>query len=181
MYTTLYLLTILMYAPPTEIPEGISEYRSRIQQLAIKLELMDEHEITWLLYQKQEIHRNLTLLHERYEEFNDAPASCEAELFHVTTDYIVEQRTLNSQYTQYLLERITIDLPNAQRLQSLIDLNKKLNKIWEKVHDAKCTYYNVTTRRRGLKDLKDVLGPQMYYAGQLPPALPVWLFEPINP
>ena len=56
----------------------------------------------------------------------------------------------------------------------------RLYQIWDLVRDNRCDYYYVTVRRQALKKLKEMIGDQAYYSGQLPPHVPVWQFARID-
>jgi hypothetical protein len=48
------------------------------------------------------------------------------------------------------------------------------------VRDARCDYYYVTVRRLALKRLRELVGDEAYYAGNLPPCVPIWRLQEMN-
>ncbi len=70
-----------------------------------------------------------------------------------------------------------LHLPRGEWLRATIQETDRLYQVWDKVRDARCDYYYVTVRRTALKDLRALIGDQAYYAGDLPPCVPLWRFE----
>jgi hypothetical protein len=52
-----------------------------------------------------------------------------------------------------------------------------LYRVWDAIRDARCESFYITTRRMALKRLRDLIGPEAYYAGHLPPYVPTWRFQ----
>ena len=49
--------------------------------------------------------------------------------------------------------------------------------VWEAAIEARL-YSERYTRRHRLDDLRELLGPEAYYQGALPPPVPLWRFQP---
>ncbi len=65
-------------------------------------------------------------------------------------------------------------------LGAVLDETKRLYRVWDAVRDSKCEFYYVTVRRQALRKLRDLVGPEAYEAGDLPPHVPVWRFQAMN-
>jgi hypothetical protein len=52
--------------------------------------------------------------------------------------------------------------------------------VWEALVDTQDPCGSESWRRQRLGDLRDLLGPQAYAAGVLPPPVPLWLFQKID-
>lgn len=48
---------------------------------------------------------------------------------------------------------------------------------WNLLDDAWVEGFDEVKRRQALANLKHVLGPEAYYSGAMPPAVPVWRFQ----
>ena len=66
---------------------------------------------------------------------------------------------------------------NAARLRVALQETDRLYQVWDKVRDARCPYYYVTVRRQALKQLRELVGEDSYYSGNLPPCVPLWHFR----
>ena len=65
-------------------------------------------------------------------------------------------------------------------LREAIQETDRLYQVWDTIRDARCDYYYVTVRRQALKRLRETLGPDSYYSGNLPSHVPVWLFQHVD-
>jgi hypothetical protein len=93
---------------------------------------------------------------------------------------INELLSFNRAYRQHLDSRQALDLTCWWELHEALQEADRLYQIWDTVRDARCDYYYVTVRRQALKKLREAVGPQAYYAGCLPPHVPVWRFARID-
>jgi hypothetical protein len=82
----------------------------------------------------------------------------------------------NRDYRNDLTKRLAMDRLNGDALQAAILETDQLHKVWQTLLDARCDYYHTTVRRQSLMQLRDLVGPEAFYSGQLPPHVPVWRF-----
>jgi hypothetical protein len=71
-------------------------------------------------------------------------------------------------------------LGHAQQYEEVLEETRELFEVWNTLDDAQQGYYDEAFRRRKLARLRELLGPADYYAGRLPPPVPVWRFEEID-
>jgi hypothetical protein len=118
-------------------------------------------------------------LRRRYQELSDAPPLCDCIRF-PDCSLVNKLLSFNRSYHQHLVSRQALDPTGRWELHEALQEADRLYQIWDTVRDARCDYYYVTVRRQALKSLREAIGPQAYYAGCLPPHVPVWRFARID-
>ena len=73
-----------------------------------------------------------------------------------------------------------MDLVHGDELRIALNETDHLYQVWDSVRDARCNYYYVTVRRQALKTLREMIGTEAFYRGELPPHVPVWRFPEID-
>ena len=144
-----------------------------IQKAAIKNELMDPLESFSLFFRPEDFTHDVIVLWKRYRQLNDAPPLCDAVRF-PGRDQCRPLMTQNRQLKQYLLKRAKLGPSLAGDAAQAAEECQTLYETWVLVQDASCVYFYNWTRRIALKKLRDRIGYPMYYAGCLPPHVPVW-------
>ena len=91
-----------------------------------------------------------------------------------------ELLSFNRAYRQYLGSRQPVDLAGWWEFRIAIQETDCLYHIWDTLRDVRCQDHYVTVRRRVLKKLRETLGEEAYYKGQLPPHVPFWCFQEID-
>ena len=86
----------------------------------------------------------------------------------------------NRAYRQHMDLRQPLELVHACEFRLALQETDRLYLIWDKVRDARCPYYYVTVRRQALKQLRELVGDDAYYSGNLPPCVPLWRFRDAN-
>ena len=76
--------------------------------------------------------------------------------------------------------RQAVELVHWWEFREAVQEADRLYQVWDNVRDARCDYYYVTVRRHALQKLREAIGPEAYYAGCLPPHVPVWRFQRID-
>jgi hypothetical protein len=156
---------------PTE--QDWPEVSKSLQSLAIQWEILDERETSYILTKRDEFHSDLNMLRQRRIQFADAPRLAE-HLRLPERQAANELIRLNRDYRKHLEDRRILEQDRAHALFAAIRETDQLYIIWDAVRDARCEFYYVTVRRHALKKIRDTLGDAAYFAGELPPALPIW-------
>jgi hypothetical protein len=171
------LAAALLSAPKgTAVPEQtawVEGMRPCLLTLAIDGEILDPRERAFLMTQNPVV--DLGVLQGRNEEFARAPMLGECDRFperKLINDYLA----LNRSYRNDLNMRLAIDLVHMEELRTAIAETDQLYQAWDTVRDARCDYYYVTVRRQSLQLLRDLIGAEAFYSGQMPPNVPVWHF-----
>ncbi len=185
MFAVKYALAgALLSAPPDSV--ALSDARGdpaawhgflagAVRHLAVERELFDPREITILLHDPRQFAADLKELQRRQLEFADAPKVEECRRFPQRSQ-IQEWLTHNRSYRNDLAARLALDTLHAEELQAAIWETDQLHRIWDTLCDARRDYYYVTVRREALKQVRELVGLQAFYSGQLPPYVPLWRF-----
>ena len=184
MFPLDYVLAVALLATPeaAELPGTGAEYvtvRPTMQAVATSWEILDPREVRYVLAREEDFQADLKLLRRRYQDLADAPPLADCLRF-PDRALINELLSFNRAYRQHLDSRQALDAGSRWELQEALQETDRLYQIWDSVRDARCDYYYVTVRRQALKQLREVVGPQDYYAGNLPPHVPVWRFSRID-
>ncbi len=177
-----YLLaTTLLIAPPgtPEPPIPANQWlamQSAIHQVAIEWQIMDEREKRHLVVRPNDFLDDLELLRRRYQELLDAPMLSDCGRFPNRSD-ITQSLTFNRKFAQHLENQRSLQRDRSGLYERALSDTKHLYQVYDAVRDAQCDFYYVTVRRAALKKLRELVGREAYYAGQLPPAVPVWHFR----
>lgn len=180
-----YLLAVvLLTAPPgptdtAEVPGLFPALRLPLRALAVDLEILDPREVRYILARPEDFAADLKLLRHRYQELGTAPAVDDALRFPERTT-VNELLAFNRNYRRRLDLRQPLELVHGWELRIALQETDRLYQIWDRVRDARCPYYYVTVRRQALKQLRELVGEEAYYSGDLPPCVPLWLFREAN-
>jgi hypothetical protein len=174
------LLTAQADIPETApLPKITPALRSAMLKLAIDWEIMDPREARLTLVRRQEYRADLSQLRRRYHDLADAPRIQDSLRF-PEREYINKLKEFNEAYRRHLELQRTVESSYAWQFQEALRETDQLYDVWDTLSDARCEYYYVAYRRQALKKLREMLGPDAYYRGQLPPPVPVWRFREIE-
>jgi len=183
MFTCEVLLAAVLLTSPKEpatpVPSAgwLEALRPSLLTLAMDAEVVDPREKGFVL--GNDLAGDLAMLQGRYQEMVRAPLVGEGQRF-PDRKLINEFLALNRAYRNQLTARLAIDLVYSEELRTAIAETDQLYQIWDTVRDARCEYYYVTVRRQALQLLRDLVGPEAFYSGQMPPHVPVWHFPRNN-
>lgn len=186
MFPVEYLLAAALLTAPADAPDPVhspaffAAMRPALQDLALQWELLDPREVRFILARHEDFANDLAMLRRRYAELHDAPLLCDGYRF-PDRGLINDMLSFNRAYRQSLDVRQPIELARADELRAVLQEVDHLYQVYDKLRDARCEYYYVTVRRQALKQLRELVGAETYYRGELPPVVPVWRFEAVNP
>lgn len=177
--SALAVATVLLQCPPeTPVPWFLNtaEMRAALRQVSVQAELLDAKETGCILAKAEEFAENVNLLRRRHQELWDAPPIWDATRYPDAT-VIGELLQANQSYRAYLVANQAFYRYKYWDYQVVIQETDLLYRIWDTVRESRCEHKLVTCRRAVLKKLRDeYIGPEMYYAGALPPNVPIWRF-----
>jgi hypothetical protein len=153
--------------------------QAELQRAALQLEIMDAREVRYIMTRPEDFASDLSLLRRRYRELADAPAIRDAERF-PNREAVNELLAFNRAYRQHIGARQPVELAHWWEFRAALQETDQLYQIWDTVRDARCDYYYVTVRRQALKKLREMIGDEAYWNGDLPPHVPLWRFQEIN-
>lgn len=175
---------LLTGQPPVELhdPGAIHQLFGQLRlpmiSLAIEWEILDPRETRHILARQEDFWNDIQELRRRYQELADAPPLADALRFPERA-IVNELLVFNRAYRKYLEDRQPIDPVHAHQLRAVQQEVDDLYQIWDAVRDARCDYYYVKVRRQALKRLRELLTPEVYQRGELPPHVPTWRFQRI--
>jgi hypothetical protein len=174
------LAAALLTAPPdsitlTDTVTIHGELAPAMRHLAVAWQILDPRENRYVLSQPQDLTADLKLLQGRYRELRDAPLLEECRRFPERA-LVNEMMAFNRAYRSDLVSRLALDSIHEDELRAALAETDHLYRVWDAVRDARCDYYYITVRRQALQQLRDLIGPQAYYSGDLPPYVPLWRF-----
>ncbi|MBY0524650.1 MAG: hypothetical protein K2R98_14700 [Gemmataceae bacterium] len=167
-------LAILLLTTPIDPPAelGHSEpLRATLRALALQAELLDPREVSYVLARPEGFADDVALLRQRWQELNDAPSVYDADRL-PDRSACADRLKLNCEYQRHLERQI-----NTEQVREALAETIKLYHLWDAARDARCEYYYVTVRRQALKQIREQLGEDAYYAGQLPDPVPLHRFQ----
>lgn len=173
MFTAECLVAALLLTAPVDAPQNTEwalVLRPNVLALALNAEVLDTREKGFVM--AQDLLGDLAMLQGRYAEFARAPVLSEAERF-PDRKLINEFLALNRAYRNQLMQRLAVDLIHSEEIRQQVQDTDQLYQIWDSVRDARCDYYYCSVRRQSLSLLRDLIGPEWFYSGRLPPHLPL--------
>lgn len=92
----------------------------------------------------------------------------------------LEARTFNSGFRQYLEARQVLMLHDWWTYQRAIEECQGLWRLFDDLADAQDIRWNDNCRLQALRRVRNGLGEQAYWAGQMPTCVPVWICRAID-
>lgn len=179
MYATSCALALaLLTSPPgTPLPyipaDQMSAVTAAVIGLAVEWEILDEREERFT--RSEDLASDLDALRRRRRELQDAPPVRDAQRF--PSRAIVEERlTFNRAYRRQLEQRRALDPARTADCDVVIRETDELFQVWDAVRDLRSEAYYTPVRRLAMARLRAQIGDAAYYAGHLPPHVPVWRF-----
>lgn len=177
------LAAVLLLQPANEIVNFEDFYNARlaISMLAMSWEVLDERENRYVFHRLEDFKNDLNNIRRRIDELKDAPLVSDCYRF-PSRPYINELLSFNRDYKQHLqFQQIsTTNMLKWWCYEDAIQETEYFYQIWDTTRDAQSFYYYITVRRAALLRLKKALGDKDYYAGNLPPHVPINYFTWTN-
>ena len=89
-------------------------------------------------------------------------------------DLVNDMLAFNRSYRDSVNNRLDLDMVHADELRTILAETDLLYRIYDAVREARCEYFYVNYRRQSLAQLRDLIGVEAFYTGQLPPQVPLW-------
>lgn len=181
LYELLLATALLTAEPdlPDPGPEVFAAVSGPLQALALEWEILDPRETKYVLVRPDDFAADLNLLRRRFRDLSLAPPANDALRF-PERSVVNELLAFNRAYRQHLDLRLPFESARWEQLREVVQETDHLYLVWDTIRDARCDYYYVTVRRQALQKLRDLLGPEAYYSGRMPPYVPLWRFQAIN-
>jgi hypothetical protein len=120
----------------------------------------------------------LAQLPEEIEEF-DAPPLEDVYRF-PTLEQAHHAWVFNSLYREQMEARRAFQRHRYDEITRALEEAAQLARAWDQVWIARCEGCSDRRRRLALKGLRELIGPEDYYAGRMPPPVPLWRFVEID-
>jgi hypothetical protein len=171
MFPMDYVLAVALITTPQKVaPKHLNSVFPTVLQVALNWEIADHREVKFLLIDT--FCGDFELLNKRWDSLYDAPPLHDEWRF--PDKQIVDNlMCLNRAYKNHLENRRSLELVYQQELNELIVEVEHLYQIWDTLRDSKVNYYYVNVRRAALKKLRESIGDEAYYNGQLPSPIPL--------
>jgi hypothetical protein len=110
-------------------------------------------------------------LRERWRDLEAAPAVCEAGRF-PSWSVLEAWVQLNYRVREALAERQKVDAANWDELRAAIAEMSRVGAALQLAARAASPLHAAACRRRALRDLREMIGPEAFYSGRLPSPVP---------
>ena len=178
------LAVALLTAPGGDLPADslapwFAALRGALTDVAVRAEVLDARETRYVLTRPEDFAADLNLLRRRARDLAGAPPADDARRF--PAEAVIQELLLsNRAYRRHLDARRAVEHSLVWSLREVIQETDELHQIWDTLRQARSEHQHVTARRHALRKLRDLVGAEAYYAGALPPGVPVWRFERIE-
>lgn len=180
-YTTLLAIALFMQ-PASEdtvvCPEIAPQVLAALRTAAADWEILDPREVHYVLSRPEDFAADLNLLRRRWQDLDGAPRVRDSERF-PDRPAINDMLSVNRAFRQQLDAHQNTPA-RAPLIRAAMQETDNLYQIWDTVRDARCDYYYISVRRQALKKLRELLGDADYYAGKLPPYVPLWRLQQVD-
>lgn len=163
----------LLSAPDVMPPATVSpRVREDLRSLCVRLELLDHRDYPLTFASDEAFSQDIAVMRIRYTTLKHAPPIHDCMRFTTTaaaTEAVVHGRRFREVYGF----RQSLEPHKWWQYNEVLCESESASRVWELVRDAANENHHVTTRRSSLASLKFLLGSEDYYAGRLPPPIPV--------
>jgi hypothetical protein len=142
--------------------------------VALRLEVVGPHE-RWV----DDFHSELCYVRRHWRALTSAPPLCDGDRL-PPLPIIKQCRDFNHAYQRCLDLRRQVLLYREAELTGALDEARRLCCVWSLMETAACPTQSWAYRRRALLALREQLGPEAYYSGEMPPCVPLWRFQDLD-
>lgn len=164
---TRLLLALLSLAWPTVQP---------VRHFCIRTEILDPSELRYYLNKPRDLPGDLRALAARAVDLHGTPFTADADRFPPLV-LCQAAKDLNCRYRRSLELRQWVERRRFWECEDRLSESRWLYQVWDTASDCQSRDSYVVTRRHALKKLRELIGDECYYAGDLPPCVPVWRFS----
>jgi hypothetical protein len=171
----LYVAALILWpVEPAVSSQQCPEAWAALKQISLDLELVGSHE-NWA----SDFRSELRYVRHYWRTLQDAPRL--GDCFCLPPNCVVADLCkLNEQYQCHLQMQQIIHAHNSDDLTEALREARHLYGVWDAVRRATAPNQAWAYRRRTLRQLREMLGDNAYYSGQLPPCVPLWQFQEIR-
>ena len=175
-----YLLALALITAPYDAPLDPPHVPlESLQAVALSLEILDPRETRYMFTRREDVASDLKVMRRRWSELKDAPPDVD-RLRWPGRKLLCEMIAFNREYRHTLEAQAALYPADGWAIHEAIAECDRLYQVWDTCRDAESGYYYLSVRRGALKRLRELVGGEAYYAGCLPPPVPVWRFVRID-
>ena len=169
------LLTALLILSPITPPvphKAPAPAWQALKRVALRLEVVGPGEL-WIDDYRSEVGYVRT----HWRELADAPPLADAYWLPPAA-VAREWRCFNLRYQQGVQQRRAAEAHHREEWSDALQEAEQICEILFLVETAASPNKSWVCRRQALRQLRELLGPEAYAAGRLPPCVPLWRFQP---
>jgi hypothetical protein len=170
-------LVVLIVLSPVEVPvnpDAPPEAWQALKTISLELEVVGPHE-RWVPDFRSEVR----YVRAHVRALQDAPSLNDCEWL-PSAETVADGCRFSEQYQMHLQTQMNQMPHREQEIGQALEESRRLYRVWDTVRRAALPQESWVSRRRALGQLRDALGDEAYYSGQLPPCVPVWRFREID-
>jgi hypothetical protein len=175
-----FAASLIVVCPGTPIPEvdraDWTNVQAAVWTVAINWEIMDPRETNFLFNRYEDMTNDLNILRKRHCDLKGAPPVSDSGRF-PDRAAVNEMISFNRALRNHINGRQHLETDRGDIYRAALKETDDLYKVWDSIRDARCESFYTTTRRMALKRLRDMIGAEAYYSGNLPPYVPTWRFQ----
>lgn len=121
---------------------------------------------------------NILYLSNCWTEIKDAPPL--SDLNFLPYELCNGNMEFNRKYALDIYNKLSFYLdsnPNYDYYNNILNETNIIYNIWTNLYYSNANYYSVYTRRLFLKEVREQIGYENYYSGNMPPSVPIWRFS----
>lgn len=175
-----FAASLLVVCPGTPFPDVEREEWPMVQAavwtVAINWEILDPRETNFLFNRYEDMKNDLDILRRRNHDLKGAPLVNDSKRF-PERSAVNEMISFNRALRNHIDGKQNLEKDRGGLYREMLEETDRLYHVWDAVRDSRCDTFYVTTRRLALKRLRDLVGSEAYYSGNLPPYVPTWRFQ----
>lgn len=174
--TTTLIVAFLVVSPievplPHKVPESIWD---ALKQIALKIEIVGPHE-RW----RSDFRAELNYVRYHWNDLRNSPPI--ADRYRFPPNEMAQYCCFcNNEYQNYIRGKRFLHRHLQHEHEIYLQEARQLCLIWKTVYEATNTDASWASQRKSLRELLNLLGPESYVEGWLPPSAPIWRFRQIE-
>ncbi len=174
MWDYLIVLYVLSPIEPPVASQAQPEMWQALKDVSLTMEIVGPHE-NWA----SDFRSELRYVRHYARTLQTAPPLADSDWLPPAW-LAAEYCRFNEQYQCNLQNQQMLCGHRAEQYGDALRETRQLHAVWDSVRRATSSNQAWAYRRRSLQQLRETLGDEAYYGGQLPPAVPVWHFREID-
>ena len=104
------------------------------------------------------------------------PAACEVNRF--PPEWMIDDAlTLNAEHKDWLYSEKIFHVQDWEGWEEVYTETGEIQRAWHLLRLARSDHWSENCRRGFLEQLRELIGPEAFYAGQMPPPIPYWRYS----